>query len=385
MDQRVEFCVKAVQGGNFRALCREYGISAKTGYKWKERLLRDGINGLGEESRRPLSHPESLLEEELCEMIRLKNAHPMWGPRKIRELYLRRHGRAASESSFKRVLERSGLTQKRKRRAVTESGRLCFGRKAQQSNDVWTVDFKGWWWNGTERCEPLSVRDEFSRYVLELRAVENAKAQTVRKHFEWLFERHGLPQAIRSDNGSPFACSRSVYGLSRLSAWWVALGIELERGRPGHPQDNGAHERLHRDISQQLESFGHSDQNALDLWRQQFNDQRPHEALGMRTPREVYHNSPRKYDGGIEDLDYGQLQTRRVNKQGCISWCKQPLFVTCSLAGWSVGLKANEQQQLEVWFAKLLLGWIDPRVVNFVRADIAPKKIDAAKKNKKAA
>ena len=228
-------------------------------------------------------------------------------------------------------------------------------------------------------------RDEFSRYVLELRAVENAKAQTVRKHFEWLFERHGLPQAIRSDNGSPFACSRSVYGLSRLSAWWVALGIELERGRPGHPQDNGAHERLHRDISQQLESFGRSDQNTLDLWRQEFNDQRPHEALGMRTPREVYQNSPRKYDGGIEELDYGQLETRRVNKQGCISWCKQPLFVTCSLAGWSVGLKANEQQQLEVWFAKLLLGWIDPRVVNFVRADIAPKKLDAAKENKKAA
>ena len=255
MDQRVEFCVKAVQGGNFRALCREYGISAKTGYKWKERLLRDGINGLDEESRRPLSHPESLLEEELCEMIRLKYAHPMWGPRKIRELYLRRHGRAASESSFKRVLERSGLTQKRKRRAVTESGRLCFGRKAQEPNEVWTVDFKGWWWNGTERCEPLSVRDEFSRYVLELRAVENAKAQTVRKHFEWLFERHGLPQAIRSDNGSPFASTRSVYGLSRLSACWVALGIELERGRPGHPQDNGAHERLHRDISQQLESL----------------------------------------------------------------------------------------------------------------------------------
>ena len=385
MDQRVEFCVKAVQGGNFRALCREYGISAKTGYKWKERLLRDGINGLDEESRRPLSHPESLLEEELCEMIRLKYAHPMWGPRKIRELYLRRHGRAASESSFKRVLERSGLTQKRKRRAVTESGRLCFGRKAQEPNEVWTVDFKGWWWNGTERCEPLSVRDEFSRYVLELRAVENAKAQTVRKHFEWLFERHGLPQAIRSDNGSPFASTRSVYGLSRLSAWWVALGIELERGRPGHPQDNGAHERLHRDISQQLESFGHSDQNTLDLWRQEFNDQRPHEALGMRTPREVYQNSPRKYDGGIEELDYGQMETRRVNKQGCISWSKQPLFVSCSLAGWSVGLKANEQQQLEVWFAKLLLGWIDPRVVNFVRADIGPKKIDAAKKIKKAA
>jgi putative transposase len=373
MDQRREFCAKAGQGGNFRALCREYGISTKTGYKWKQRVLRYGTEGLAEESRRPHSHPESLGERELCEIIRLKNAHPMWGPRKIRELYLRQHGQAASESSFKRVLERSGLTQKRKRRKQSESGRLNSGRRAQKPNEVWTVDFKGWWWNGRQRCEPLSVRDEYSRFILELRAVEDASAKTVRRSFERLFECYGLPEAIRSDNGSPFASTRSVYGLSRLSAWWVALGIELERGRPGHPQDNGAHERLHRDISLQLESLGQGDQNALDLWREEFNHQRPHQALAMRLPAEVYVNSQRKYDGGIEEIDYGPLATRQVSNCGCVMWHKHLLFLSASLAGWSVGLKPDPNHRLEVWFANILLGWIDPELAVFLRADIRPQ------------
>jgi putative transposase len=375
MDQRIEFCLKALRSGNFRELCREYGISAKTGYKWRERFLREGSEGMEEQSRRPLSHAESLREQEVCEMVRLKQAHANWGPRKIRELYYRQHGRAASESSFKRVLERSGLTEKRKRRSASQSGRLCSGRKAQEVNEIWTVDFKGWWPNGTRRCEPLTVRDEHSRYLLELRTLENACAATVQRSFERLFECYGLPQAMRSDNGSPFASPTAVHGLSRLSAWWVALGIDLERGRPGHPQDNGAHERLHRDISLELESLGQSDQNSLDLWRAQFNDQRPHEALGMRTPSELYQNSPRKYQGGVQELDYPQMATRRVNSSGKIKWHNHELFVSTSLAGWSVGLKSSSPQQIEVWFASLLLGWIEPDIANFIRADIRPNKI----------
>jgi len=146
------------------------------------------------------------------------------GPRKIRELYLRQQGKAASESSFKRALERSGLTQKRRVRPASQSGRLCSGRTAQEPNQVWTVDFKGWWYSGLERCEPLTVRDEHSRYLLELRALENARSATVQKHFERLFERYGLPESIRSDNGSPFASRCAVHGLSRLSAWWGCLG-----------------------------------------------------------------------------------------------------------------------------------------------------------------
>ncbi len=374
MEQRIEFAIKALRTLNFRVLCQEYGISAKTGYKWRERFLREGLAGMEEESRRPKSHSEQLPEEEVCEIVRLKLGHLSWGPRKIRELYLRRHGEVASESTFKRVLERAGLTQKRRRGRATEAGRLSQGRRASGPNEVWTVDFKGWWRDGDKRCEPLTVRDEYSRYILEVRAVEDARSETVQKSFERLFKREGLPQAIRSDNGSPFASVHGLWGLSRLSAWWVALGIDLERGRPGHPQDNGAHERMHKDISREIEALGQSDQDTLDLWRQTFNYERPHEALGMRCPGEVYTASARKYEGTPEDLDYPQMCTRRVSPRGTIQVEGHGLFLSTSLAGWSVGLKPIAEDLMEVWFGRLLLGQIDLSTSNFIRADIRPNK-----------
>jgi putative transposase len=373
MEQKREFCVKALGGGNFRALCKAYGISAKTGYKWKERFEAEGLAGMEDQSRRPHGSPEQLKEKEVCEIVRLKMAHPYWGPRKIQALYRRQHGQAASESSFKRVLEKAGLTQARKRRQATESGRLSEGLKGQAANEVWTVDFKGWWYNAqNKRCEPLTIRDEYSRFILELRGLENARSQTVRSCFEKVFERYGLPQAIRSDNGTPFA-SEAVYGLSRLSAWWVALGINLERGRPAHPQDNGGHERLHRDVSNELESLRESTQEAFDLWVQEFNYERPHEALGMRCPGEIYQPSQSRYEGTPEELIYASMLTRRVNSIGRISWEAQSLFITGSLAGWTLGLKKLGNGLIEVWFAQLLLGHIDPRTVSFLRADIRPK------------
>ena len=163
MEQRTEFALRAMQTLNFRALCQQYGISTKTGYKWRERFWRKGLAGMEEESRRPKSHSKQLAEEEVCEIVRLKLAHLAWGPRKIRELYLRRHGEVASESTFKRVLERTSLTQKRRRRRAPEAGRLSSGRQAAALNEVWTVDFKGWWRKAEQRCEPLTVRDEYSR------------------------------------------------------------------------------------------------------------------------------------------------------------------------------------------------------------------------------
>jgi len=216
MEQRTEFALRAMQTLNFRALCQQYGINTKTGYKWRERFWRKGLAGMEEESRRPKSHSKQLPEEEVCEIVRLKLAHMAWGPRKIRELYLRGHGEVASESTFKRVLERTSLTQKRRRRRAPEAGRLSSGRQAAALNEVWTVDFKGWWRKAEQRCEPLTVRDEYSRYLLEVRAVEDARSETVRKSFERIFERHGLPEAIRSDNGSPFASRQGVLGLSPL-------------------------------------------------------------------------------------------------------------------------------------------------------------------------
>src|ERR1700735_689755 len=376
MDQRREFALKAIGTLNFRELCREYGISTKTGYKWRERLLRQGLEGMEEDSRRPRNSPKQLSEGQVCEMVKLKLVHRHWGPRKSRWLYHRRHGQAPSESSFKRVLEQVGLTQPRRmREGPVSGGRLSSGRRGQQPNEVWTVDFKGWWRCGEAgRCEPLTIRDEFSRYVLELRAMDNARSQTVREAFERIFARHGLPEAIRSDNGAPFASVQALHGLSRLSAWWMALGIDLERGRPSHPQDNGGHERLHRDIAQELEILGQgATPEALELWREEFNRERPHEALGMRCPAELYRDSVRRYNGAEVELSYPGMATRLVDKNGKLSWKDQRVFLTSSLAGWHVGLQGTQKDQLEVWFGRLLLGHLDPLNASFLRTDLSPK------------
>jgi putative transposase len=373
MDQRIEFGLKALRTDNFRALCAEYGISAKTGYKWRDRLLRYGTEGLAEQSRRPRGHAEQLSPEVICEMIRLKQLHPYWGPRKIRALYQRIHGTAASESSFKRMLARAGMTEPRKRRrSAMEAGRLGTTRRGQAPNEVWTVDFKGWWYDpARRRCEPLTVRDEYSRYLLELRRLPNSRTETVRLCFEGLFERYGLPGAIRSDNGAPFAHTQALFGLSRLSVWWLALGIDLERGRPGHPQDNGGHERMHRDIGQELEPHT-AEQAALDLWREEFNCERPHEALGMKCPADIYQRSARAYPGTPEDIAYPGMYGRRVDKHGKVDWRGAEITISGSLRGWSVGLNPTVDGTVEVWFGRFLLGSINRATESFQRAASRP-------------
>jgi transposase InsO family protein len=359
---------------NFRELCREYGISTKTGYKWKQRFLERGLGGLQEESRKPHAHPSELPEEVVCEIVRLKTAHPHWGPRKIRDLYERKKpGEVPSESSFKRVLDRAGLTQSRKRRNREPGGRVTSGKKAEAPNEVWTVDFKGWWKDREGlRVEPLTVRDEHSRMLLEMRALESSRTESVRECFERLFERHGLPGAIRSDNGPPFASSQGLLGLSRLSVWWLALGIGLERSRPGCPQDNGAHERMHLDIRRELQSgrIGR-DQAAFDLWRNEYNHERPHEALGMKRPAEVYSNSTRIWSGTPDDIDYGGMTVRRVQKTGTIRYEGEFIAISVALRGWSVGLSPRPDGLIEVWFAELLVGHLDPKTSSFsaVRPD----------------
>jgi putative transposase len=377
MDQRMEFVMKAVRCSNFMELCREYGISRKTGYKWRERFVEHGIAGLEEESRRPHGHSEALKEPVVCEIIRLKNAHRHWGPRKIRELYRRkRGGELPSESSFKRVLERAGFTERRRRRVAKEGGRLGDGRKAQAPNEVWTTDLKGWWMGGKgERVEPLTVRDEYSRMILEMRAVDNARTETIRACFEELFERHGLPGAIRSDNGAPFASHQAMLGLSRLSAWWLALGIDLERSRPGCPQDNPAHERMHLDILKELQAgrIGR-DQEAFDLWRHEYNNERPHESLNMAFPAEIYRPSERPYEGTPQELDYGGMQTRRVSRCGSIKFEGESIMLSTALRGWNVGLAPQQNALVEVWFASLLAGHLDPHTSAFKPIQVRKQK-----------
>jgi putative transposase len=376
MNQRTEFVLKAIQTDNFRDLCQEYGISPKTGYKWRARFLADGLNGLGEASRRPKSTPSALGDDVVCEIIRIKNKHPAWGPRKVRAIYARAQEQAPSESSFKRILERAGYTQKRALRRREESGRLYTGKKAQAPNEIWTVDFKGWWYDAQGgRCEPLTVRDEYSRYLLELRALPDACGQTVRACFERLFERHGLPGAIRSDNGAPFAHTASLLGLTRLSAWWVALGIDLERSRPGCPQDNGGHERLHLDIYKEIERERLGQKQAhLDEWLRTFNEERPHEALGMKVPTEVYQPADKKYTGTPEDLTYEGMATRKVQKRGTLAWACQHIFISSALQGWSVGVQPKGSGRCDLWFGQLYLGQLDASAASFEPVRLAPEK-----------
>jgi hypothetical protein len=207
---------------------------------------------------------------------------------------------------------------------------------------------------------------------LEVRAVANAQTQTVRECFERLFRRHGLPGAIRSDNGAPFASATGILGLSRLSAWWVALGIDLERGRPACPQDNGGHERLHLDVARELSGERPLEQQAaFDEWRQSFNVERPHEALAMKRPAEVYVPSVRKYEGTPADLVYAKMGARRVHQCGHISLGEQRVFISSALAGWSVGVESLAGAQTNLWFGRLLLGQWDEQALDFTRAESA--------------
>ncbi len=366
MELRMQFVRRSLQDGvNFRALCSEMGISPKTGYKWQQRFLDEGKAGLADESRRPHASPTQLPEAVVCEMVRLKTAHRAWGPRKIRELYRRLHGAAPSVSSCKRILTKAGLVDPRRSRTSREVGRINCASEVTAPNDLWTVDFKGWWRvGGGQRCEPLTVRDAYSRYVIGARAMSTTRSQGARDEFECLFREYGLPHIIRSDNGAPFASGNGLLGLSRLSVWWLALGINLDRIRPGHPEENGGHERMHRDIRKEIQGLiagGLTEQQAaLDVWRESFNCERPHEAIAMKTPAELYHKSPKTYTGTPDEIVYGnEYLRRRVNHKGIIKIEGLHLFISESLCGWHLGLKPIDADLLEAWFAGLFLGTID--------------------------
>ena len=367
-DERMNFALRSLQEGvNFSELCASYGISRKTGYKWRGRYMKEGAMGLHDLSRKPTNSPNQLSEALMCQIVKLHERHPKWGPRKILNLLQRDvafAGEAPSESSLKRVFERCGWSRKRSRRRHEQAGRITSGKRARANNEVWTVDFKGWWRTGDqERCEPLTVRDEHSRYVLVAQPMTRSDTESVKVVFEKLFQEHGLPGSIRSDNGSPFASSRAVLGLSRLSAWWLSLGISLERGRPGKPQDNGAHERMHRDISSEVQACSQGNlaeqAAALELWRETFNTVRPHESLGMKTPAEVYRSSEQKYEGTPCDLDYSGMIKRKVNKRGYLSYDNHVIPISTAISGWSVGLKPLDKDHLEVYFASQCLGQIE--------------------------
>jgi putative transposase len=377
VDQRTEFVMRVYRDKEaFSEVCREFGISRKTGYKWKARFLEDGLSGLGDQSRRPAKTPHALSEDEACEIIKLKLAHPTWGARKLRAVLARRRTSAEvpSESSFKRVLGRVGLVEPRRRRRAAEGRRVQTPVRAERPNHVWTIDFKGWWYTrDRRRFEPLTIRDDFSRYVLCAQAMKDSRTQTVQEQMARVFHRYGLPEIIRSDNGAPFAAFNSPLGLSRLSAWWLSLGIDLDRILPGRPDQNGGHERMHRDLALEIESKADFDadtqQATLDVWRRTFNEERPHEALGMRVPNDVYHKSPRRFNPDPVELDYpASYLVRRVGSKGMVKVHDIRVALSTALCGLRVGLEPMKDHRLAVWYCKLCLGQIDLTVQKFQAA-----------------
>lgn len=375
IEQRRLFVQRALaNGANLSALCREFGITRRTGRQWRERARTDGLQALGNRSRRPLCSPHRLQEEEVCQLVMLKSAWPHWGPKKICQLYCENTHRSLSVSTCHRVLKACGLVAARKQRVRRPTSVILAAQVPRQPNDVWTIDYKGWWRTGDGgRCEPLTVRDAFSRYVLTAHVPPHSRTEAVEAEMNRLFREHGLPRVIKSDNGAPFACRRSPLGLTRLSAAWVALGIQLEHSRPAHPQDNGGHERLHRDIAAEVAAHRQVDaraqQAALDVWRHDHNHIRPHEHLRGKRPAEIYGGSPRLLSGDRPALDYGPgYLPRLVNSTGSICYHGRLIFVSASLAGWHVGLRLRDADTAEVWFSYLLVGALNLKTMRFASA-----------------
>jgi transposase InsO family protein len=234
---------------NFTELCREFGISTKCGYKWRQRFVNEGYAGLEEHSRRPVNNNRSMPEPVSVELLRIKKLHPTWGAKKIIVIYKRQNnGRYVPvRSTVEKLFVRAGYAGVRRRRKI-ETGIIIQQRiAAEKPNDVWTVDFKGWWYSrNKEKVNPLTIRDEHSKFILAINAVEKGDTAAVKAVFVRLFKEFGLPRYIRSDNGPPFANVLNPWGLTKLSVWWMTLGIQLDRITPGHPGQNGGHERMHR-------------------------------------------------------------------------------------------------------------------------------------------
>jgi putative transposase len=343
-------------------LCRLFGFSRKMGYKWKARFELEGSAGLRDRTRRPHGSPRRLASEWLTRIRGLRRRHRSWGSRKLGARLRKESPRQATPCArtIGKWLKRMNLNRRSRRRARVGPQLKARGlTKARRSNQVWTVDFKGWFrTQDGQRVEPLTVRDMFSRYLLGARLLEVQSWQQVRRVFMRLFRQNGYPTVIRMDNGAPFG-STGPAGLSRLSAWWTALGIRVEFIKPGHPEQNGAHEQMHRvfkaETTRPTSCHLRAQQRRTDRWAKTYNEIRPHEALGQRPPAEVYR--PKRGRTRSVALSYpSRWAVRRVRSNGEIKWRGRKRFVGEALIGYPVGLKAMSEEKYAVYFAGLLIG-----------------------------
>lgn len=374
MDQRVAFIADWLRDDwTMTELAERYQISRKTAYKWVDRYAVDPEHGLAERSRAPHAHGRAMATELQRAIVTLRRAHPRWGPKKLRAILTAREPAAAwpAASTMGDLLRREGLSQSRRRARylVPVTQPLA---AARAPNDVWCADFKGWFrtTDGT-RCDPLTVTDARSRFVLCCRIVAPT-AQGVRPWFERTFRDYGLPDALRTDNGSPFA-STGPGRLSQLAVWWLKLGIHLDRIDPGHPEQNGRHERFHLTLQQEATATPaatpSAQQGRFDRVRREFNHDRPHEALGQQPPGRVYRASPRPYPARVEDPWYDAThQVRRVNANGQIKWQGERVFVSEALRRQVVGLAETACGDWTVRFMQVELGRIGRDTRQFTAA-----------------
>ena len=364
MEEVVKFSIQAESGRfTLRQLCLDFGISRKTGYKWLRRYRAEGLRGLRPRSRRPVGCKHGTQPALVERIVAERKRHPTWGPKKLREVLREVLAPVSppSLSTLARVLCRYGLTRKRRRKPGVHHPRASALTEAAKPNEVWTVDFKGWFvTKDGRRCDPLTVCDRYSRYLLCCEARPNQQYKSTLRVFKALLRRRGLPEVIRVDNGPPFA-SYGLGRLSRLSAWWVRQGIRVEFIRPAHPQDNGAHERMHRDLkaecTQPASANLRAQRRRLERWRQAYHERRPHEALSMRKPAELYQPSPRRLREKDKKLHYpaGYL-VRKLSASGQLRHEGRNYHVGEALAGERVGLRVNPAGQTELYFANVLLG-----------------------------
>ena len=348
-------------------LCERYEISRKTGYKWLDRYRLEGAAGLVERSRAARVHGRATPQNIVDAIVGLRLERPSWGPRKIVSKLEARQGEIEwpSASTAGEILKRAGLVCSRRvrRRAPPRLGQLTV---PQHANHVWGVDHKGWIRLGDgSRSEPFTVTDGFSRYLIGVAATSSTQYAECKPPLERAFREYGLPEVIRSDNGSPFA-STGTTGLTALSVWWIKLGIRPERIVAGKPQQNGRHERVHRTLKQETamppaDSLP-AQQQRFEAFCALYNHERPHEALGQQTPASLYQPSPRPYPQRLDDPSYGgDVAVRRVRSNGQIKWAGELIFVGEALIGEPVGVVETEDGDWLVRYADVELGYVHPQ------------------------
>jgi len=366
-EQRLKF-VTLANSGRFSVseLCLQFGVSRKCGHKWLVRHAEGGGAALADGSRAPHSVPLRTSEAIERLVVSERRLHPTWGPKKLRAVLERKHSiqTPPAISTLGEILKRYGMIEVRRRRPgafEVNRGELT---QATRPNHVWATDFKGWFHTqDKERCDPLTVTDLFSRYLLGVQALPQATQMWTRQCFSNLFRTHGLPEIIRMDNGSPFG-SIGPGGLSRLTVWMISLGIDVEYIKPASPQQNGSHERMHRTLKAECCTPASvnrvAQQKRFDRWRKEFNEQRPHEAIGQRVPNDVYHKSAIRLNDAVKVDLYGPLvKTHPVSETGSVSWQGRSWHVGDAFAGQDVVFEEREEETVVgVRFANLVLGEI---------------------------